>query len=534
MARTLDFKILARWLTADSSLPPQSFLRREFLSKTAVGGVASLASLALTSTACTTLDRWVMGDSARLDNEVMVLGGGLAGLTAAYQLKKNRVPYRLYEASTRLGGRIQTLYHFNSSDQFAEAGAEFLEDSHVELLQLCKELTLKTQDISYDMKSDRGIYWLNRKVVSEKEFRKSLRPLALRFAQLRSEISASVAGELRPSSLSILPQAQNADRQSLADVVGSFKGKIDAAVLETFENICVSEWGVETKEINLLHFLVRLSFEERALAAAPSKTYRIEGGSARLIQILGERVQGVLPGYTMKLEYQLVEIKLRGGGYDCTFKTPKGHDTVSARQVICTLPWSVLKDVEGLRNLELPKKQLAAIENASYAAHSKSVCSYKDPTWKKRVTGTFASQGVFRGQLLGQAYWDSSRGQAGSHGLATSQRGGKRSQEIAGESAAAETLQDLRRFFKDQGAEDNFHLTHWQRKPFAKGSRHHCPPGNYLKHLDMLTSQEEKSRFLFAGEHMSFRDAGTMNGAVKTAMAAADTAMKTSPVKTTK
>jgi monoamine oxidase len=537
MSRTLDFKRLCRWILAETPVVssagspsvPASLPRREFLGKTAMGG---LASAAFFSSACSTLDRWVMGDSTRIEGEILVLGGGLAGLCAAYHLKKNRVPYRLFEASSRLGGRVQTLEHFNSDQQFAEAGAEFFEGSHRELAQLCQELNLKIQNISYDPKVGRGLYWLDGKIVAEKEFRKALRPLALKLAQLRGEILSSVSGELQATSLAILPQAQEADRNSLANVIEPFRDKIPKPVLETFENLCISEWGVETSDINLLHFLVKLSLEDHAASVAPAKLLRIEGGNSKLVQILGERVQGVLAGFSLKLEHQVVELQRRAGGYNCTFKTPKGHETIWARQVICTLPWSILKDVEGLRNLELPKPQVEAIENAFYAKHAKSICSYKEPVWKHRKADSSAFQGNFRGQLLGQSYWDSSRGQTGTHGLLTSQSGGKKSQALTPELAATECLLDLRRFFKEQSPEENSHLTKWENKPFAKGSRHCSRPGTYLKHLEMLTVQDEKTGFFFAGEHMSFRDAGTMNGAVKTAVDAANEAMRRNHVKT--
>src|SRR5437868_5954134 len=164
MARSLDFKKLARILNQESE--DFSSHRRDFLLKT-LGG--SFATLTLAS--CSSFDRWVVGDSNHLEQDVMVLGAGLAGLSAAYHLKKNKIPYKVYEASNRVGGRIQTLFHANADDQYAELGAEFFEASHKLVNQLCKDLSLTVQDISYDPKLDRSLYWMNGKVVSEKDFR---------------------------------------------------------------------------------------------------------------------------------------------------------------------------------------------------------------------------------------------------------------------------------------------------------------------------------------------------------------------------
>lgn len=519
MARSLDFKILLRLLQQESE--PISFNqeRRDFLKKT-IGGSAATLALA----GCGTFDRWVLGDSNRLDQEVMILGGGLAGLSAAYHLKKNKVPYRVFEASNRVGGRIQTVFHVNADNQFAELGAEVFEGSHKLIIQLCKDLSLSIQDITYDPKMDRSIYWLGGRVVNEKDFRKNLKPLAVRLGQFRRDLFAAVGSELTPQTLLTHSNLSLFDNQSLADFLAPLRTTMDVPTLESFENLCVSEWGVDSKYINLLHFLVRLDFEEKSNQATPLKIYRVEGGMSRIVQILGERVQGIVPDANLKLEHQLVAIRARSGGYDCTFKTPKGSDTIWARQVICTLPWSILKDIDGVQGLELGlKKELIA--QATYGTHSKVVSSFKDPAWRKKNKSPYNFQGSLRGQLLGQNYWDSARGQEGQRGLLTSQRGGTAGLSM-GASAAQESLQDLRRFFKDAAAEESSNMVNWSQKPFARGSRYNLLPGSYLKFLAAISEELENESFFFAGEHISFHDSGTMNGAIATGTAAAEKALQ--------
>jgi monoamine oxidase len=521
MARSLDFKKLLGLLNeecADEVLKN----RRDFLKKAALAAGAVTATAALP--ACGTFDRWVLGDSNQLNDEVMVLGAGIAGLSAAYHLKRNKTPYRVYEASDRVGGRVQTLFHANSDNQFAELGAEFFEASHKMTVQLCKDLGLAIQDISYDSKLDRSSYWLNGKVVSEKEFRKNLKPLVLKLALVRRDLYSIIGSEVNPRTLVNQPLTEKLDVQSLADFLSQLRGVMDAGTLECFENMCISEWGVDSKNINLLHFLVRLDLEEKTSQGIPTKIFRIEGGMSRLIQVLGERVQGIVPDATLKLSHQIVAIRAKSGGYECTFKMNKGSDTVWARQVICALPWSILKDVDGIQNLDLGlSKELIA--QANYATHSKVISSFKDPQWKKKSKTTTPFQGALRGQLIGQSYWDSSRGQSGTQGLLTSQRGGAKGL-ATGATAAQESLQDLRRFFKEAPAEDTFHISNWQQKPFAKGSRLNLLPGNYLKFLAAMIEDRPQTGFYLAGEHMSFLSAGTMNGAIETAHAAAEKAIK--------
>lgn len=525
MARSLEFKILVRLLQLHSEESPGGISpgRRDFLKKAAVGGAASAAAMAFS--ACSTFDRWVMGDSQHLEEEVMVLGAGIAGLSAAYHLKKSRAPYRIYEASDRVGGRVQTLFHTNADQQFVELGAEFFEASHQKTHQLCKDLNLTVQDISYDPKGERNLYWLNGKVVHEKEFRKNLKPLALKLAQVRRDLFSALGPEITPRFLLSHPFAAALDRQSLGDFLNLLRDSVDSATLESFEKLCVSEWGVESANINLLHFLVRLDSEEKNARALPTpKLYRVQGGMARMAQVLGERTQGIVPNSTLKLGHQLVALRARSGGYECTFKRPGGSETVWARQVICTLPWSILKDIDGIQSLELGlKKDL--ITRATYATHAKVISSFQAPEWKKKVKGSASFQGGFRGQLKGQSYWDSSRGQGGSAGLLTSQRGGSAGLST-GLEAPQETLQDLRHFYKEVAPEEASYVCNWSQKPFAKGSRHNLPPGNYLKFVEALQEETDKEKFYLAGEHMSFEFPGTLNGAIESGVAAAEKALQ--------
>lgn len=65
----------------------------------------------------------------RLKPDVAVVGGGLAGLTASYFLRQAGCPVTVYEASARLGGRIQTDAGGLESGVISELGGEFIDRS---------------------------------------------------------------------------------------------------------------------------------------------------------------------------------------------------------------------------------------------------------------------------------------------------------------------------------------------------------------------------------------------------------------------
>jgi monoamine oxidase len=76
---------------------------------------------------------------------VVVIGAGLAGLTAALDLVDARWDVVVLEARDRVGGRVHTLYAPFSSGQHAEAGGESIDDDHGQIQALLKRFGLSTE-----------------------------------------------------------------------------------------------------------------------------------------------------------------------------------------------------------------------------------------------------------------------------------------------------------------------------------------------------------------------------------------------------
>lgn len=71
---------------------------------------------------------------------VIVVGGGLAGLTAAHCLTKAGVPAVVLEAHNRIGGRTYTEFAGFESEQYGELGAELVLPGSTALTALCHEI----------------------------------------------------------------------------------------------------------------------------------------------------------------------------------------------------------------------------------------------------------------------------------------------------------------------------------------------------------------------------------------------------------
>jgi monoamine oxidase len=110
--------------------------RRQFIQKISIVSGSSLCLAALsTSTllqSCTTIDEYLITDPNDLKEHVVIVGGGITGLYAAYQLKKRKIPYKIFESSHRLGGK------FLSNQNYEYGAFEFL-SSDKNMQDLAKE-----------------------------------------------------------------------------------------------------------------------------------------------------------------------------------------------------------------------------------------------------------------------------------------------------------------------------------------------------------------------------------------------------------
>ncbi|MCY4357599.1 MAG: FAD-dependent oxidoreductase [Gammaproteobacteria bacterium] len=138
--------------------------RREFLTLLGVSGGTAAAILAGTAlgllpggAAAATLDLQMAGTEQR---RIAILGGGLSGLTVAYELSKRGYDCTILEASHRCGGRIFTVRNGDLIDEignrqycdfddephmYFNAGAARIPSTHRNILAYCKKLNVELE-----------------------------------------------------------------------------------------------------------------------------------------------------------------------------------------------------------------------------------------------------------------------------------------------------------------------------------------------------------------------------------------------------
>lgn len=75
--------------------------------------------------------------------QVVVVGGGLSGLTTAYNLHQNGIHVTVLEARRRLGGRVYTVFPDNRPTTPLDYGPTWIWDDHKHIKKLMRELRIR-------------------------------------------------------------------------------------------------------------------------------------------------------------------------------------------------------------------------------------------------------------------------------------------------------------------------------------------------------------------------------------------------------
>ena len=74
------------------------------------------------------------------DTPVIIVGAGIAGLTAGYRLQQAGINVRIFDGQNRVGGRMFSLRNFFPDGQVAELGGELIDTGHLHIRKLAGEL----------------------------------------------------------------------------------------------------------------------------------------------------------------------------------------------------------------------------------------------------------------------------------------------------------------------------------------------------------------------------------------------------------
>ncbi|HEX9633954.1 MAG TPA: FAD-dependent oxidoreductase [Candidatus Limnocylindria bacterium] len=440
---------------------------------------------------------------------VVVIGAGLAGLVAAYELKRAGHEVVVLEAQNRVGGRVHTLRTF-APGLYAEAGAMRIPRAHDLTLGYCERFRLPLRP--FVMGNPKGLVFVGGRRMTVAEANADPTSLAFELAEQErgrtaDELWEGAIGDLRAmvereGDAAWEQIVRDYDQYSLYEFL-RFRGWSTGAI----EYFAVMNF----LESDMHNALVEVLRED--LGGAYVDMQEIAGGMDQLPgAFFGELQREV------RLGAEVFAIEQDPASVSVHFKTEAGRFSERGDYAVCTLPFSVLRSVEMVTPFSHGKQR--AIRQLNYHASTKILFQARERIWEtedgiqggatvtdlpiRRMNYPTPDPTTERGVLLASYTWGQDALQWGA---------------MDEETRLEEALDDVSRIHPrirevyEVGASYAWYGDRWARGAFAM----FAPEQQTQLQEDIVRSE---GRILFAGEHCSLYHAW-IQGALESGIRAA-------------
>lgn len=482
--------------------------------------ISRRAALALMASAAACTPRSTVEPGA--PGSVAIIGGGTSGLVVAWRLANAGIACEIFESSGRTGGRMFTLRDFTPEGQFCELGGELVDSNHTDLIKLCEELGIGIQRLHAEGSTASDIYDIGGKPRVDNDLLDPTAqtgpflPVAVRIAADQAAL-LDAAGEWTPRALQL-------DALPLSDYLESLASSTERWVIDLLALAYHAEYGIpidQQSSLNLVDLIGADSAEGYAMFGDSDESHRIAGGSGTLPETLLARlsVAPLAERTRISLRHELAAVAREGDGFKLTFRN-EGNAPVERTftRVVLAMPFTRLREVNGLGGLGLSADKMKVINEMGYGANSKLMVGTSSRPWTQQLlginsplTGTIYSDRGF------QIVWDTSVGQEGTGGILTNFITGAaaKSEEsavlAAFESGLASFSPDLAAALTTKVRASFF----WPNHPHTKASYAGPLVGQYTSFAEHAARPELGNKLFFAGEHTSLKGQGFMNSAVE-------------------
>ncbi len=503
MARTPlanSLEALVAGLDAETGLTRRRFLRGAGLVGLAATGASSVSRL--------------VEKAAAASPRIVIVGGGLAGLTAGYRLNQAGYLVQLHEASTRLGGRCWTIRDAFADGQLGEHGGELIDQGHTAIRQLVGELDLKLDNLLQGEASGTDpTYYFDG---SRYSYAQAIDDIKKIWQKLHSDVSAASYPTLFDS---FTKRGYELDHMSIVDWINeSVPGGMQSKLGQLLDIAYTIEYGADSAEqssLNLLYLLGYRGQGQLRIFGASNEKYRVKGGNDQIAERLADTLAGQIT-----VGSELVAIRLQAdGSYRLTFRQGSATPPVTADQVVLALPFSILRSSVDISKAGFSGLKLQAIDELGMGTNSKLHLQFKTRHWQKLKSNgeTFADTGY-------QNTWEVSRAQPGTSGILVDYTGGAIGAEFGSgtiEERAQQFLGQIEPVLPGISKQWNGRAIRdfWTDYPWTKGSYSYWKVGQYTQFAGVERAREGNCHF--AGEHTSIDFQGYLNGAVETGERAA-------------
>jgi monoamine oxidase len=323
----------------------------------------------------------IVSDTRSVENlDSLIVGAGLAGLTASYLASKNNISAPIYEATNRTGGLIQTadVPRLGRID----LGAEYIDSGHKHIQRLCKLLDVDLVQIYNDSSTGPDVsFVVNGISYTGADFQKA---------------SQSIVDLIKKDHDLVLARSsrvQELNHLSVKEYLNEMEAP--AWVKSAFLMVHETEYGAAASELSVIGFL-QMGYDKIS-ARCPSiygpgyGQFLVKGGTSEVIKALSINTDSLI-----QTGNPLIAIEqLSDGRYELTF----ANSTVKTDKVVLATPLPSLRNVD-LSKSGLPDHQLNAIKRIQYGRSTKMFFGFKPSTTALLPTGeTYID-------LLGGTVWN--------------------------------------------------------------------------------------------------------------------------------
>ncbi|HZR94299.1 MAG TPA: FAD-dependent oxidoreductase [Gaiellaceae bacterium] len=386
-------------------LRAEALSRREFLRRAgAVGAGAVLVPGALARQA-----------TSATAPRIAIVGGGIAGLTAALTLADKGYTSTVYEASTRVGGRMHSDMSTYFGGQTAEYCGELIDTGHTTIRHLAQRFGLATVDLlAAEPNGTEDTYWFLNGYYTKEQADKDFQPI-------HQTLQGQVQQTGYPTTyLAHTDAGVRFDQMSVYEWIERYAGGHSSRMGRLLDVAYNIEYGAETKDQAALNLMYLLGYNAQPgnflIFGASDERFHIVGGNERLPLAIASYLGG---DSTIKRGWAMQSIRTNADGtVSLEFATPGKTQTVTADHVILTLPFAVLRTLD-YSGAGFDRLKKTAITQLGAGKNAKLQLQFTTRYWNaKRSNGNvYTDVGL-------QSAWDVTRGQSGAAGILVDYSGG--------------------------------------------------------------------------------------------------------------